>query len=824
MKAAILAGGLGTRMHPLTCDMPKPMLPFANKPIMEHTVNLLKKNGITDIVALLYHQPEVIMEYFGDGSRFGVKMTYVAAPQNFGTAGAIKYAEKYLDETFVVISADVLCDFDLAEIIDFHKRKKALITIALTRVDNPIPYGIVITDEDNRIKHFLEKPSWGEVISDTINSGIYIVNPFALRDIPAGKEIDFSKDLFPKLLDEKEPLYGFVAKGYWKDIGSLAEYGSSYRDIVSGKYKLDDMKNGENVKISTNADLIGLVLLGNNTVIGDDVEIENSIIGDNCEIARGAKIIESVIWDNAKIDKDAYLSRTVIASKCHIGERSYLEEGSVIASSCVLGPDTHVKPYVKVWPGKKIEEGSIVSTSVIWRERWTQKIFGAYGVTGMCNVEITPEFAATLGAAYGVMLGKGSHITSSRDPHKSSRMIYRALLSGVLSSGVNVSDLEMVPIPITRYELKALKSSGGLHVRRSPFDQQVIDIKFFDSAAMDLPPSREKQIERLYFGEDFTRASMDDTGELSFPFYRVAEQYKDGLLHYVDKKPISEKRLKFVIDYSYGSASQIFPSILGELGCDVVAINAYIDASKITKSKDEFDRSLHQLSQIVKTLKCDFGVMLDAGAEKIFLVDDKGEILSGDSTLALMTLLNLKYNGRKIIATPVTSSRTIEDIALNFKAKVIRTKTSSRSLMEAASNGEVAFVGERLGGFIFPQFQPSFDAMLAVVKLLEYLSKEGRNISAILNDMPQSTILKMDINCTNRMKGRIIRSLIDENGHNPIELIDGVKIFHKNDWVLALPHADTPTIRLEVEAANEDSAKKILDMYYSKIYNMTREG
>jgi mannose-1-phosphate guanylyltransferase / phosphomannomutase len=817
MKAAILAGGLGTRMHPLTCDIPKPMLPFANKPIMAHTVELLARNGITEIVAILYHQPEVIMNYFGDGSAFGVKMKYIVASRNLGTAGAVKYAEQVLDETFLVISADVFCDFNLKDVIEFHRNKKALVTVTLSRVDNPLPYGIVVTNGDGRVKHFLEKPSWGEVITDTINTGIYIISPIAMRSVPDGKEFDFSKDLFPKLLEAREPIYGYTAEGYWRDIGGIDEYGMSHRDITNGKLKLDSRKIGSNVRISPSAKLIGLVMIDDGSVVGDDVTVENSVIGKNCEISRGTRIVESILWDNVKIEKDGNINRSIIASNSSIGERAMLEEGSVVASNCTLGPDIHIKPYVKIWPGKKIEEGSTVSTSIVWRERWTKKIFGAYGVTGICNVEITPEFAATLGAAYGYMVGKGSRITTSRDCHKSSRMIYRALISGVLSAGVNVSDLEMVPVPINRYELKALKSSGGFHVRKSPFDPTVLDLKFFDSDGMDLPAGKEKTVERLFFGEDFQRAPMDETGELSFPFYRIAEQYKEGFLNFVDKKSLSGKRFNFVVDYAYGGTSQIFPSILGEFNCDAVAINAHVDEAKITKTREEFEQSLRRLSQIVTTLKCDFGIMFDAGGEKIFLVDEEGHVLSGDTTLALMAMLSLKHNLKNVIATPVTSSRVIEDIARSFGGSVIRTRTSARALMEAAQNNDVSFVGERTGGCIFPKFQTSFDSMLSTAKLLEYLCKEDRPIGSILNDIPKTYLTKIEIRCPSNLKGRVMRSVIEETGDNPVELIDGVKVYYKKDWVLVLPHADSPSIVVEVESSDEGSAKKLLDVYATKI-------
>jgi mannose-1-phosphate guanylyltransferase/phosphomannomutase len=824
MKAAILAGGMGTRMHPLTCGIPKPMIPFANKPIMAHLIDLLKRNGITEIVTILYHQPEAIKDHFGDGSSFGVKMSYIVAPKDLGTAGAIKYAEQVFDETFLVISADVICDFDLKKIIEFHRDKKALVTVALSRVDNPLPYGIVITSGDGRIKHFLEKPTWGEVLTDTINTGIYVINPSVLRSIPDGKEYDFSKDLFPKLLNDREPMYGHVAEGYWKDIGGISEYETSHMDLAEGKIKLDIAKMGANVMISPSARLSGYVMLGDGCVIGDNVILENSYAGKNCEISRGAVIKKSILWDNVRIGKDSSIERSVIASNSVIGEDSVLEEGSVVASDCTFGPDTRVRPFVKIWPGKNIEEGSTVSANLVWRERWTKKIFGAHGVTGIGNIEITPEFAATLGAAFGYMLGKGSYVTTSRDSHKASRMIYRALISGVLSAGVNVSDLEMVPIPINRYELKALKSGGGFHVRKSPYDPTVLDIKFFDSNGMDLPASKEKMVERLFFGGDFQRAGVDDTGELSFPFYRIAEQYKEGFLHFLDKDALRSKRNKFVIDYAYGCSSQIFPSILGEFDGEVIALNAHVDEAKITKTKEEFENSLRQMSQIVTTLKSDFGVMFDSGGEKIFLVDETGHILSGDETLALISLLALKYGPNRSIAVPVTSSRVIEEMARHHYGKVIRTRTNTRALMEAAAQDDVSFVGERTGGCIFPKFQISFDAMLSGAKLLEYLSKEKRSISSVLKDIPRTSMVKIDIKCPANLKGRIMRSVIEETGDNPVELIDGVKIYHKKDWVLVLPHTDAPSIMVQAEASEEMEARRLLDVYAARIRDLCSMG
>ena len=221
MKAVIMAGGFGTRLRPLTNNLPKPMVPMANKPMMEHILELLIRCKVTDIITLLYFNPEIIENYFGDGSRFDVKMTYISAADDLGTAGSVKHAARYLDKSFLVISGDLLTDFDLLKAIDFHKGQRAIATMVLTHVENPLPFGIVITDKDGRINRFMEKPGWGEVFSDTINTGIYILEPEVLDMIPPNQEFDFSKDLFPILLEKKKALYGYIADGYWKDVGSL---------------------------------------------------------------------------------------------------------------------------------------------------------------------------------------------------------------------------------------------------------------------------------------------------------------------------------------------------------------------------------------------------------------------------------------------------------------------------------------------------------------------------------------------------------------------------------------------------------------------------
>ncbi|MDQ6797834.1 MAG: nucleotidyltransferase family protein, partial [Actinomycetota bacterium] len=224
MKAVIMAGGEGTRLRPLTSNQPKPLMSLVNRPMMEHIVRLLKKHGFDDIVVTLAFLPQTIRSYFGDGTEFGVRMAYATEETPLGTAGSVGNAKKELDEPFLVISGDVLTDIDLSAIVDFHTKRGALATIALKSMEHPLEFGIVIPHDDGSIERFLEKPTWGQVFSDNVNTGIYVLQPEIFDYIPEGKSVDFSEDVFPALLDEGKKVFGYVAEGYWEDVGTLDAY------------------------------------------------------------------------------------------------------------------------------------------------------------------------------------------------------------------------------------------------------------------------------------------------------------------------------------------------------------------------------------------------------------------------------------------------------------------------------------------------------------------------------------------------------------------------------------------------------------------------
>jgi mannose-1-phosphate guanylyltransferase/phosphomannomutase len=832
MKAVIMAGGFGTRLRPLTMNIPKPMVPIVNIPIMHRIITLLKKNGITDIVALVYYQPDVIMNYFKDGKDFGVNITYVRAEADFGTAGSVKNAENFIGEDeFLVISGDVLTDIDLSKAIEYHHDKKSKATIVITRVKNPLPYGIVIVRDSGEIIRFLEKPSWGEVFSDTINTGIYVLDPSVLEFIPYKQEFDFSKNLFPLLLEKKFPFYGYIAESYWRDIGTLNDYLEAHLDCLAGLVEIEIKGErietpkgviyvGENVEVADYDRFEGVVVIGNNTRIGKKAKIINSVIGSFCEIEDECEIIDSVIWDRTRIKRRAKLTLDVIGYDNFIGEGAEINENVFISDRCTIGNSAKLLPNIKLWPLKVVEDGSILSKSLVWEDKWLSELFTEARVSGISNIEMTPEFGAKLGAAFGALLGQGKTVIVSRDADNVSRMMNRALICGLISAGLNVDDIRIASIPMVRHELRSGRYAGGLHVRKSPVDKNQTDIIFFDSNGMDLPVGKAKAIERLFFGEDFPRVPHDKVGTINFPV-RTIEGYVEKFLSALNIDAIRKQSFKIALDYSNGVAVTVLPNILGQLGCQVISLNAYLEPTKLTRSDEEFKKAVDELSQIVTSIRCDVGFMLNPGAERIWLIDERGKLLSDNRLLSIVTKLFLTVNAKKVkkIAVPISASLEVDLIASEYGVEVVRTKNSHYGMMEAVlKDPEIKFVGGTKGGFIFPEFLFASDGMFAISKILELMALTELKIGEIEEKLPKLCLKRLSIPCPRDLKGKVMRYATLESEKFKRQLIDGVKIFFDDlTWILILPDRQRSEVHLFVESDDEKMVDKLIAEYSEKV-------
>lgn len=340
MKGMIMAAGLGSRLMPLTESIPKPMVPILNKPVMQYCVELLKKHGVNEIIANTHYYPESIRNYFGDGSKFDVRLEYSYEKELLGTAGGVKNNRWFLDETFFIVSGDALTNIDLTEMAKFHKESNALVTLALKPVKEVSKYGVVVTEKDGKIKAFQEKPKASEALSNMVNTGIYIFEPEIFDYIPDGF-YDFGKELFPKLVEMNERIYGFNTNDYWSDVGNLEVYKESNWDYI--KDMKDDFLIGKNIKTKGNYKKIGKAVIGNDCFIGENVELNNCILWDGC-----------IVEDNAVI-KDA-----IIGSKCIIGENTKIESKVVLGSNSIIGKNVSLSEGIKVPAKSNIPDGKVL--------------------------------------------------------------------------------------------------------------------------------------------------------------------------------------------------------------------------------------------------------------------------------------------------------------------------------------------------------------------------------------------------------------------------------------------------------------------------------
>lgn len=834
MKAIIMAGGFGTRLRPLTLGVPKPMVPVANKPMMEHVVNLLKKYGFDEILSLLYFQPEAITDYFGDGSDFGVKMHYKLAEDDFGTAGSVRnaYEDFFENERILIISGDVLTDFDLSSVISFHEDRKADATMVLTQMENPLSYGVVITDHDGKITRFLEKPTWGEVFSDQINTGIYVLEPQVTKQIPNKEFYDFSKDLFPKMLQEKQGLYGCNIQGYWRDIGNVGEYTNAHQDILRGEVIIDLGYNmlkhdgsilwiGKNQNVDESVKYEGVVILGDKVSIEPDCKIVNSIIGDNCIIGAKSKISNSIIWKDSVISEQAEITQALLMNETRVGARAKIYENAIVSEGATLGDEVSISPNVKIWPKKEVENGAVLSTSLVWGEKWNRELFTDAKVTGLGNLEITPEFAAKLGAAYGAMLGAGSSVVYSRDVSLSSRMIQRAFGSGLISAGINVRDLQTLPIPVVRFELYTGRHAGGVHIRHTPYRKELQDIIFFSEDGQDIATSKAKSLERLFVREDFRRARIDEVGTIEYPV-RILESYREQFLKYIDVEAIRAADFKIVVDYAHGGAVDIFPAIFGELGCEVISLNAYIDPSKVSISREEKNFAMKTLSVIVKSLGANLGIMLDNNAEKIRIVDEEGMEIAEQLLLLLVTDLFLSVNQARKMAVPVLASMGVDEIASEYGVEVIRVRNDHQAMMNAKTSMDVDFVGGTRGGFIFPGFQLGADAMFSTAKILELLARTDQRFSGLRKKFSDLVYLSEDVPCNWRKKGQVMRNLITHTAEEDRQLVDGIRVMRDGGWVLIAPDREKDLFHIYSESRDRDMAHEYIKEFREKIDAMQK--
>jgi mannose-1-phosphate guanylyltransferase/phosphomannomutase len=815
VKAVVMAGGEGTRLRPLTSNQPKPMVPIVGKPCMEHILELLREHGFLDVVVTVAFLPQAIRSYFGDGENLGLNIEYSVEESPLGTAGSVRLASDRLDDTFLVISGDALCDFDLGRIVEFHKEKGAAVTIGLKSVENPLEFGIVVTDDDGKIERFLEKPSWGQVFSDTINTGIYVLEPEVLRHIPTDRPYDFSKELFPLLLEMGRPMYGFICDGYWQDIGNLDQYRQANFDAldetvelnVSGLKIRGDVWVGEGVEIDDVEGVEGPAFIGNYCTISPESSVgPYSVLGPGTTLRERGRVSRSVVDASCYIGRSAVVEGAILGRNCDVRAHARVHEGVAIGDQVTLGDQSVVFPGVRIYPYKEVEYGAQIHESLIWESRGTTRVFGKDGVLGLVNVDLTPEVAIRFGAALGTALKRSGRVVASRESAPAYQMIKRAIISGLHSTGVQVADLRTLPAPVGKHHLKTQGYDAAFHVGAASHDPEAVQIRLFERPGIALSASLQKEIEKHFTRQELRRVPFADVGGITYPA-RARETYANDLLGGLDTEAIRARGFRIAIDYGYSAASWVLPLLLGPLGVEAVTAHAFDSDSGHLPGR--LRETIDSATRLAAAVNADLGAVFDRSAERIYLIDDAGREVAPEAAL-LMYLRLIASSGRQgRVAVPINTTSQVENIVRD-RLEVVRTPASLPELSRAAAEEGVIFAGATGGGYVFPDFLPAYDAMASLVKLLELLAtQEPRSISELIRELPRPTLIHRQVQCPWALKGTVMRVLNERFADADVDLRDGIKIFDHRGWVQVLPDPDEPIVHLYAEGDSTEVSDEL---------------
>ncbi|GAE33452.1 sugar phosphate nucleotidyltransferase [Halalkalibacter akibai] len=796
MKGVIMAGGKGTRLRPLTCNVPKPMVPLIEKPVMQYSIELLKKYGITEIAVTVQYLPDVIKDYFGDGSKLGVQLTYFEETTPLGTAGSVKQAEAFLDEPFIVVSGDALTDFDLQRGIDFHEKNNSLTTIFMKQVECPLEFGVIMTDEQDRIVRFLEKPSWSEVFSDTVNTGIYIMDPSIFSYIPEDSVCDFSKDVFPRLLEEEAPLFGYAADGYWSDIGNLKQYREAHSDILNGDVSVDIIGReiepniwvGENVTFETGVKLEGPVAIGSNSIIRSGAQIgPHTIIGSGSTISNQASLKRTVIWNEAYIGQNSELRGVTLCHGVTVGAKTSLYEDVVVGHQTVVGEGAVIQPEAKIWPYKRIEAYSTVEKAFVWNEIGVRSLLKGHRATGIANIELTPENGSKLGAAYGSALNQGDRVMVASDGQPFSNLLKMSLIQSLQSVGINVVELGQTMLPILRYSVENEAVQGGIYIRLSGRNEEKqLMIEFFDELGLPIDTSLQRELEQIITFHTYRRVAFNHIGELEYN-QQFEEKYEDHLLRSIHLPALQERKLKIALHDEATSKLQFLSRLLSKLGCEIAEVPKGIDVDSMRN---------YLLNHAV-----DLAIIVGESGEFVSLMTANGEFITEEEQLTMFILLQLEKGTRPSLAIPLYGGSALEALAASYNKKLVRTKTSARSMMESEGTVQMMY----------------YDAPYAIGHLLDYLVIQNLSLGELLTRLPIQAIYKEEVNCKTEQKGLVMRKLMESLKGKEVELIDGMKVHQEGSWTFIVPDQEEERFTVYAQAKDQGHAKQLAGEYIEQI-------
>ncbi|MFZ5826206.1 MAG: sugar phosphate nucleotidyltransferase [Bacillota bacterium] len=549
MIAVIMAGGEGSRLRPLTCDRPKPLVEICNRPVLAYILDLLAEHGFREVFLTLGYRPDKIKRTFGDRYR-NLNLHYVVEETPLGTAGGVAALRERLDQTFLVISGDALTDIHLGDLLRFHREARAVGTLALKRVESPLEYGVVMTDRRGRIRRFLEKPGWGEVFSDTVNTGIYVLEPAVLAGVPSGRMYDFSQHLFPALLEAGAPLYATVVDGYWCDIGETDTYLQANLDLLGGRlaFKPPGMEVVQGVwvegEVPHGITVDGPALIGPGCRLAPGTSLEAGVVlGPGTVTGPGSIIRRAVTGAGVSLGAEAALVGAVACEAARLEERAGAFEGAVLGPGAVLGAGATAAPGVRIWQGVEVAPGARVETTLVQTPAYQSPVLRSGALKGRPGLDLFPEAAMRLGLAFGAVLDGHGPLVVGADPAPAAGLLARAIVCGALAVGRRVLDLGANASPVTAYTTCDSAAAGGVHVR---FDGQQARVVLYDKVGRPAGRSLQRKVEQAMSRQDFHRATSEGAAEAE-RFPDAEERYLEWLAGQVDLEAVRAARVAVTV-------------------------------------------------------------------------------------------------------------------------------------------------------------------------------------------------------------------------------------------------------------------------------------
>ena len=788
-----MAGGQGSRLRPLTCDRPKPMVPVLNRPIMEHIVELLARSELRDVLVTLHPMPETVQQHFGSGEAWGVRLQYLVEESPLGTAGSVARARALVDDTLVVVSGDALTDVDLAEAVRFHRRRGALATLVLRPVGDPSEYGIVVTDPDGRVRRFLEKPGRGEVFSDHANTGIYVLEPEVLNRIEPGRPVDFSKDLFPALLAAGEPVYGFVTRAYWSDIGTPEQYRQAHLDVLErGLARIlpehpargPGIWVGEGARISPGARLLAPCRIGPRCDVEAGAEIGPfACLGPGCQVARGATVRHSVLWSGCHLGPGAEVRGCVLADGVVVGRGARIYEAAVVGRRCRIGEGAVVGPGVRLWPDKQVDPFAHVSRPVVWSGSVSRTVVGPAGVRGLANSELTPEMACGVAGAFASTLPPGTPVVVAFAGAEPARALAWAAGAGVASAGCPVLWLGRASAPEARLAVQqAAASAAGLYVGvgREPEEEGTARLRLWDGRGVEIGSKQAREVDGAFRREEWRRASPQSVGAI-----RPAPQLREAARQlYLSRLAGWLEMLRSRLPWADGRGGAATPLPEGRVAVGVVAQQ---DASP---GQELLAQALAMAGADVRLARqpAPEAVLFWAGvndtAERLQLWDAAGRPLSRARVEELAAR----------VGEPPTVAGCPDGVAL---ACALAVRAAARGSLQA----------------LLAELPDRARLELEVPVPWDRLGRVMRRLAEHAGGRPQSAALPRD--------GQVQGAGVD--GPAPYgELAgpratggggDGLRFWHEQGWAQVRPDPDRPLLQLQVEAATLEDARELLGRY-----------